>query len=137
MRGEVTSTNARVRDPAKVCAILDSYRVQGVEIMLAKEYPAWTLFMALENEELEMVYRPQALHRDQWLKESEGSDYEWDKRFDEQGEEGFLRLLRELAPQLDTPLLLLAVTQAKPMGDARAWSVQPGAKEVQTLTIEP
>jgi hypothetical protein len=63
---------------------------------------------------------------------------EWDRRHRDEGGHRFLALLRDLAPQLETPLLVLVAIRDTTIGVhfwAQAWGVQPGAKEVQTLGI--
>jgi hypothetical protein len=62
-----------------------------------------------------------------------------DKLYEEKGEEGFLALLRELAPHLESPLLILEVWNDVFFGHAHGaevWHVQPGASEVETLGVE-
>jgi hypothetical protein len=54
--------------------------------------------------------------------------------FFENGSEGFVSLLVEIAPYLKAPLIILA-------GDmfvdfiAQTWLVQPGCKDVQTMSV--
>jgi hypothetical protein len=60
---------------------------------------------------------------------------EWDRRHRDEGDNGFLALLRDLAPHLETPLLVLAMEQGFMGASAQAWIVQPGAKEVETLGV--
>jgi hypothetical protein len=53
------------------------------------------------------------------------------------GDEGFLNLLRDLGPYLATPLVVQAVTMDRhEFVDAKEWIVRPGAKEVETKTID-
>ena len=67
-------------------------------------------------------------------------DEEWyeevEKRFDEEGAEGFLALLRELAPHLETPLVILWGAELWRDFSTKAWIVQPGAREVEILDVD-
>jgi hypothetical protein len=55
--------------------------------------------------------------------------------YDEKGQDGFLQLLRDLAPHLETPLVILCLSAPCCTGSAVAWSVQPGVREVEMLEI--
>jgi hypothetical protein len=142
---ELTSTKAKVRDTQNVREILESYALQGVDIELYEEGPGGTLELAFQGGDPDWFEWPLALHRDRWpsedpdqeLDEDEWGETEWDKRYEEQGEEGFLALLRDLAPCLETPLMLLVVGKDRftSFYSAQAWTVHPGSKEVETLDV--
>ena len=148
MSVELTSTKARVRDPQKVREILATYDVKGVEIQLREEGAGWVLEMGSHIVAWDEGEWPQALHFDDWPDEDpypdedEGDEVElgeteWDKRFMEKGDEGFLALLRDLIPCLETPLLILVTVRDAVFHSiySQAWNVQPGAREVQTLEV--
>jgi integrase len=108
------SARHRVRDPERVREALDSYAREGLEIKLQEEGSGWTLEMAYRDEDWESWDLPAALsindlpREDQYPDEdayfeAEGKDYR------ERGDQGFLTLLRELAPHLESPLLIVAV----------------------------
>jgi hypothetical protein len=142
---ELTSTKAKVRDAQKVREILESYALQGVDIELYEEGPGGTLEMGFQEGEPDWFEWPLALHRDQWppenpdeeLDEDDWVETEWDKRYEEKGEEGFLALLRDLAPCLETPLMILAVAKDRhsPTCAVQAWTVHPGSKDVERLDV--
>jgi hypothetical protein len=141
---EVTSTKAKVRDPQKIQEILDSYEVCGVGIKLQEEKDEWVLEMAFEDkddESLDWWPSPAALHLDQLPMDEEYPEEddlfdEWDKRLGDQGDEGFLALLRDLATVIQTPLLILSANRDEEGSSAKVWSLQPGTKEVETLIID-
>jgi hypothetical protein len=143
MSVDVTSTKARVRDPERVREVLDSYAWEGVEFKLREEGSGWTLEMAHHDEDWESWDLPAALSIDDSPGEGQHpdgdgpSEAEWEA-FREKCAEGFLALLRELAPHLESPLLILAVA-ATPIDEfkyaARAWRVEPGAREVDALAV--
>jgi hypothetical protein len=148
MSVELTSTTAKVNDPQTVRKILDSYALRGVDIELREEGSGGTLEMAFQEGDPDLSERPLALHRDQWpdeeeypaeeeLDEDELGETEWDNRYEEKGEEGFLALLRDLAPCLETPLMILVVGKEcfTSFYSAQAWTVHPGSKEVTTLRV--
>ena len=140
MSVELKSIKAKVTDPQKVEKILDSYYEQGVEIELSEEADGWTLAMTFRGDDFDGYLWPQALHwerlpsKEQYPDEDE-FDSELDKRYDEEGEKGFLALLRELAPHLETPLVILAADWDYNRGSAQVWSVQPGGREVEMLDV--
>ncbi len=103
--------------------------------------------MAFQQKDPDWWEWPLALHRDQWPDEEEYPDEdsdeaelgetEWDKRYEKKGEEGFLALLRDLAPFLETPLMILVVGRDHSFSTcaAQAWTVRPGRKKVKTLAV--
>jgi hypothetical protein len=102
--------------------------------------------MEFEDEDVAFQW-PQALPLDLWpdeelaeseLEKDEFGRTEWDRLYQEKGNEGFLALLRDLAPYLKTPLMILFLHRPLPHYDpssARAWTVHPGSKEVETLDV--
>jgi len=141
MSTKLTSTTAKVRDPQKVSKIFASYEVRGAEVELHEEKEGWVLDMAFKDESYDGWEWPAALHRDQWpIQEEYADEDDWydelDRRFDDQGDEGFLALLRDLAPTLETQLLILVAVRESAYSSARAWTVQPETREIQTLRID-
>jgi hypothetical protein len=153
MTTELTSTKTRVRDPQMVRVLLYAYKVRGVETRLSDEGATGTLSMAYQDVDPDWFEWPVALHRDQWPDEEpdagpeepdteedpgdeDRGETEWDRCFDEMGQEGFLALLRRLAPYLETPLLIQATisTWDDRTAGSRAWLVHPGSREVVTLS---
>ena len=143
MSATVTSTKAKVRDPERVREVLESYEWEGVEIKLQEEDSGWTLEMAYRDEDWESCDWPAALRSEDLPSEDQYPDEDalYDARADllgEKGGEGFLALLRELAPHLESPLQVLAVAASPFDGfyyGAGAWRVEPGGKEVETLEV--
>jgi len=147
MAVELKSTEVMVREPQKVCEVLNAFAVEGVEIQLSESAVGWTLAMAFSERDPDMWEWPRALHRDLWPSEERYPDMEerdalkdgeteWDKVFEANGSEGFLALLRGLAPYLETPLLVLvAVWSLGEVPETQVWSIQPGTEEVETLEI--
>jgi hypothetical protein len=100
--------------------------------------------MAYKDQDPDAWEGPVALPRSQWpsgdpdaVGENELDETEWDRAFDDKGAEGYRALLLELAPYLETPLMVLLGLWNLQDGSAQAWSVQPGAKEVETLDVSP
>jgi hypothetical protein len=98
--------------------------------------------MAYKDQDPDAWEGPVALPRSQWpsgdpdeLGEDELGETEWDRAFDEKGAEGYRALLLELAAYLETPLVVLLGLSDLKHCSARAWIVQPGAKEVETLVV--
>jgi hypothetical protein len=136
----LTSTKAKVSDPQKVEKILDSYYEEGVAIQLSEEPDGWTLAMTFRDGDIDGYELPVALPRERLPSEEQyPDDEEWNEevnnRFDEEGAEGFLALLRELAPHLETPLVILWGAELWRDYSAKAWVVQPGASEVEMLDL--
>jgi hypothetical protein len=146
MSVKLNSTKAKVRDPEKVREILDSYEWQGMEIELQDEGAGWILTMSYLDIDWESWEWPRALRledlsalpsEDQYPNEDDFFETEFNL-YQEKGEEGLLALLRELAPHLESSLLIVVVTASPSDGfyyAARVWRVEPGAKEVETLEI--
>jgi hypothetical protein len=140
MSTKLVSTKARVGARKKVRAILDSYATDGVEFRLTDDRRGWFLEAAFEEDDLGAWGFAAAVHHDQLPdKEAYADEGAWMEAWDgvlvEKGQEGFLVLLRELAPHLKTPLLILSASWGGAEGGARAWIVQPGAKEPVTLRL--
>jgi hypothetical protein len=136
------STKAKVRDPEKVRAVLDSYALKGVEIELREEGSGWFLEMAYHDGDPEwwewpVAVRPEQLPSEEQYADEEAFDEAEDDVYEEKGHEGFLALLRDLAPHLESALLILFSLKTLNYYDhaAQAWHVQPGATEVETLEV--
>jgi hypothetical protein len=142
----VESTQARVRDPQKVRAILDSYETRGIEFQVTGEGDEGTLEATFQDDDPDVTRLPEAVRADEhtvaWP-DRDLDDDEWYRLWDQEetlfeakGQEGLLALLGEVAAYLQTPLLILAAGAYPPDGcAARAWRVQPGAKEVEALDV--
>jgi hypothetical protein len=141
MSATLTSTKAKVHDPEKVREVLDSYEWEGVEIHFLEEETGWILELTNHDPDWDSAAWPQALrseevpHEEQYPDEEERYDALSD-RFCENGDKGFLALLRDLAPYLDTPLLILVSGSARSNEcSGQVWRVQPGDTEVETLEV--
>src|SRR3954447_16595115 len=108
---ELQSTEVKVRDCRRVREILDSYAWEGVEIELSGKGPTGTLVMTYSEPLSDVWGWPQALHKNQWpdddFEDDAQADQAWFELFEEKGGEGFLSLLRSLAPFLESPLMIL------------------------------
>ena len=141
MPSAATSTKATVRNPERAGEILDSYHCRGVQVVLQEKDTVWSVEMTdNDNEEWDMEL-PQALRLECLPSPEEFEDEtEWmDEvmiRLMNEGDAGFLALLRDLAPYLETPLLILGGGARGGWGYAASvWRVEPGAKEVETLGV--
>lgn len=129
------STTARVSDIGAVQDVLDGYRFDfTVELKADDGAVAGTIRMFHEDD------WPSALKRN-WLPDpEETSNRECDEierhLFMEEGDEGFTGLLLDLAPFLETPLLVLGAGVVGERYLAESWSVGPGGKEVATVRID-
>jgi hypothetical protein len=137
-----------VRDPQKVREILKTYVVRGVEIRLRKRGPGGTLVMAFKDEDPGAWEPPLAFPRSQWPRgdphpdederdADERGETESDTAYQEKGAEGFRAFLGELAPYLETPLVVLLAYSEDPYSYAHVWRVEPGAREVEVLGFPP
>ena len=140
MSVDISSTKSRVKDIAAVGDVLDAYETEGVDFLLDEE---GNLKVALEKVEEDDAYgeeMPRALKLDELPNREKFTDEDsfWDaynEAFDEKGDKGFLALLRELAPSLVTPLMILALEVESNDGFAHVWRVEPGATELETLDV--
>lgn len=133
----VSSTKPKVRDTEKLSEILNGHNCLRVKFVLDE---AGNLEVVLANNpDLEDEW-PQAIKPSQLpSREAYAEEYEWedavDFAFGEKGDEGFLELLLEMAPYLESPLIILAIQHPDADSDAKVWLVQPAATEVQTLEV--
>jgi hypothetical protein len=131
---QLTSTKATIRDPEKVRVILEAYAKRGAEIQIQKRSFGWALEMAFRDNTPDESEWPLALRRDELpSKDAPGADQALDDLYEKKGSDGFLALLRDLAAHLESPLLVLVVGSERGKGMAQAWSVMPGADEIDTL----
>jgi hypothetical protein len=142
MSVQLIITKAKASDSQKVREISKSYKFRGVELGIQDEAEGCFLIMSFNDKAYESFQWPAALHRDLWPHEEPNPDDEdklgnniWDKLFEEKGRDGFLALLQDLAPYLETPLLIVLVNGLPNRSSTSAWSVQPGVKEVQELEV--
>jgi hypothetical protein len=137
---DAKSTRAKVRDLETIRDILDSYEVRGISFQLEEGEGEFTLVAVLdENNDIED--EPIALHYSQHPNEEQyaNDDDYYDALIDlyyEKGGDGFLALLNELAPHLETPLLILTIWGEGVFGyhGAGTWNVRPRG-EVEALVV--
>lgn len=140
MPAELKSNKAKIRSPEKVKEILDSYELDYVDINLHESEKECELEMSLLSNDPEAGPLAWALSSD-WLpdKEEFPDDDAWFEAVDdlmrEKGDDGFLALLRDLAPYLETPLMILAAGHECRWSSARVLRVQPGHQDVEELYI--
>jgi hypothetical protein len=151
MASTLKSTKAKVRDPEKARAVVDSYACRGVEVRLQEKGSEYTLELAYHDGEPEDSQLPEALKHDQLPNEEDfpeedddedspdkdGWDAVVDKLYEEKGEEGFLSFVRELALYIESQLLILFSSWTLNYHDhgAQVWHVRPGATEVETQKV--
>jgi hypothetical protein len=141
---------AVVKDLRKVQEIIDSYALDGVEPQLKMIASSWVLAMSFEDLDYDGSAFPLALHKrdcpaeEQYPPVPVDDDSEmtydlattaWEKQFDEKGKEGFLAFLRDLAPCLETPFLVLHLFWDSTGSSATTWLVLPETTEVEAIEI--
>jgi hypothetical protein len=136
----LTSTRAMVSDVKKVREIVRDYKLKGVEVRITKKGNGGVLVMDFQDDDPDWWEDPAALHRTDWptgdLHEDEYGEDDWHRKFEKKGESGFLSLLRELAPLLQDPLVILGATRAEMVDvSVQAWLVMPNAEDVQTIDL--
>jgi hypothetical protein len=141
MATKLVSSKARIRDAKTVRAILDAREMVRVEFRLVKKGKGSVLDATFEGQDPGARARPAAVcldelraqmgyaHKDAWVEAV-------DHALGAKGGEGFLALLRELAPHLETDLLILSASHAEGRCWAEVWYVRPGAKDVQHLKVD-
>ena len=144
MATKLTSTKAKVPAPEEVRNILQDYDYKGVEIKLTKRKGSVTLKISFEETQPDYWQWPSALHRRFWPSEYldlDLDDPEANKVFDlmydlheKHGAKGFLALLHELGPHLETQLVILVVCSEWSKSWGRVWIVHPGGA-VETLNV--
>ena len=136
MSANIKSTAAKLSDAIGAREICGKYRFNfSIAVCAAGENPATgTLRISGKN-------WPAALLQEQVPADDKDSDDE--SRFnalamlyEQKGEEGFIALLRDLAPCLETPLTIQATEyNYAEFHIAQEWIVQPGAKDPDIKTI--
>ena len=126
----LTSNKARVTDRAAVLRVLEDYFYQcDIDVQGEEGSAAGTIgFSSGEGGPDAVRYEDYDLPEDEDEEFDALSDHQ-----DEDGERGFVKLLREVAPYLETPLTVQAVSywnDGFPIW-AREWHVRPGAEEVE------
>lgn len=136
MSVELASTTGKVNDIKKVRLILESYCFDGVDIQVDD---IGHLLLSTDGNDFSL---PLAVKADRLPNEEEDDpDLEdhnikmWFKTMCEEGDEEFLAFLRELAPYLETPLMILAVENENGDAVAQIWRAQPGSETVETMFV--
>jgi hypothetical protein len=137
------STKVYVRDVDRLRERLAEYEWEGVEFSLREEAAKWTLELVYSDDHQLEWDSPRALKlADLPDEEADPDDDDYSdeeaEADEKRGVEGFLSLLRELAPHIESALLILVGEDRELEGhwySAQAWLVQPGAKEVETLSV--
>jgi hypothetical protein len=136
------SNKVYVRDVERLRERLADYEWEGVEFNLREEGARWTLALEHAEDDLEVWDLPRALKVEDLLDvEADPDDEDCEEEAEvwaEKGEAGLLSLLGELAPHVESALLILVGEGSEFDGfhySAQAWLVQPGAKEVATLRV--
>jgi len=130
---KLTTNKASVTNVEKVCQIFDAFDYlgftwkirtwEGRNILELKGDDSWPLAVKFD----EMPIEEQFDNEDAYFHAQLDVLYE-------KGDKGFLSLLNELAPYLQTPLvILLSYRDGRTM--SQTWSVQPGGKEVIELFL--
>lgn len=142
MSTDLTSNKARVWDEEALGDVLDAYIWTNVDVSLREEDGKWVLEMNWVDDAYEYCLLPFALKRDQLpdhLQDSEIKDNDELADFvaDLEQEEGFGdfgSLLQDLAPHLETPLMVLwaGKDDCRHTADSHAWLVRPG-QDVEKL----
>ena|ERR1700677_455487 len=128
-----TSNTEKVDDLDAVQAILGEYEIDG-DILLRpdEDGPGGMIRIRAKNT------WPKAVMYDE-CPSPDGDDGDDDESWVlfEEGDEGFLDLLGDLGPHLETPLEVQAVMiDGYEFVAAKEWTVRPGAKEIETKTID-
>ncbi len=127
----VASNRAEVEDPEAVERLLSSHAVTFDAVLRGGDYGA---FLSIRGEG-----EPAAVNLDKHnLREAvRASDAVIDAYLESVGEEGFVELLRDLAPHLMDPLTVQHFREddfAPP--ETRQWHVRPGATEIEVTTLK-
>src|SRR5262245_59020039 len=130
-----------VNTPEAVQGILEQYDVRP-ELQVVPANEAGTGVLAFLEDENMLVDWPSAVRGADLPADADyGSDEErWeaeDEWHKERGQQGHADLLLALAPYLKTPLIIQAASFASngEFYDAKEWTVQPGATEVEVKEI--
>jgi hypothetical protein len=136
------SNKVYVRDVERLRERLADYEWEGVEFVIREEGSRWTLELVYSEDDLEVWASPAAVKLEDLPDVEADPDDDYSEAegevWVEKGEEGFLSLLGELAPHVESALLILVGEGSLLSGhghSAQAWLVQPGAKEVETLQV--
>jgi hypothetical protein len=109
-------TTARITDFDAVVAILKNYQGMDVQVLGDESTPGGTLtFPTAEDWPSALKYRKYGLPEERDLNDNAALNAFYDLR-DKHGEQDFLELLHELAPQLETDLTLQVVSPRDPDG---------------------
>ena len=130
-----------VNTPEAVQGILEQYDVRP-ELQVVPANEADRGVLAFLDDENMLVDWPSAVPADPLPSEAdyESDEERWeaeDELHKERGQQGLTDLLLALAPYLKTPLIIQAASFASngEFYDAKEWTVQPGATEVEVKEI--
>ncbi len=132
---DLKSTKAKVKDVEKVMELLNNnYFRAGFDFRVDDEGNLEVVSVPGDDS------WPRALKRSQMPREEEYQDAdEWYEDLremeDEEGDSGFLSLLRDVGAYLETTLTILAVEFENADCIGRVWIVQPGSGKVETLKV--
>jgi hypothetical protein len=138
MASVLVSTTVKVTDVQAVKGVLDNYYFNfDPEVEPREGAGAGTLTIAGHDS------WPEAVHVDEWADRQEFPDEDaWDdamrRLLEERGEEGFVAMLGDLAPYLETPLTVVWHRILEGHFDgAGQYTVWPGSPYVQVQTVRP
>jgi hypothetical protein len=131
------STQTQVREPQKVREVLDSYILRLIGSKIYEESDGWFLELWYRDKHSFDAGEPLAVRRDLLPRGKKIRKAALENLIQEEGEAGFISLLRELIPFLVTPLMVLSVSYSESSMYALAWLVLPGAEDVKTLAVSP
>ena len=132
-KASVTSTKTKA-DFEKVQEILSRYQLECIDFVFDKN----GYLHAIGEKGNEEVLPRAVLVVDLPKREDFEDEQEyWDSMwyvFSDEGEKGFIALLRELATCIETPMTILSAgIGGNHSASAYMWSIEPGSAEVQTL----
>jgi hypothetical protein len=134
----IESTKGNVSNVKAIKSILDSYWTEFEPIVVPNEGAESGSITISGHDSW-----PSALHISEWPDSEEHTDdQDWDDAMsdllEEKGEEGFLALLRDLAPYLETPLTIVwcDIFEGDFWGAAQ-WTVCPGSPDVEVQRVDP
>ncbi len=131
----ITSTRAKV-NVEKAAKVFRKYALQGIEFLI--DHQGVLTAVGVDSEDVVARY-PLAVPVRRLPTEKEYPDEgdrlaERETVFEEEGDAGFIALLKDLAGCLQTPLMILAVMEEDGWRSSQVWRVEPGSRQVETLT---
>jgi hypothetical protein len=136
---ELNCTQAKLKDPQKAREVIAKYKTWFFGFEILESHDAATI-QVVPTEDEDYWEWPKAIRSDEYPVESDYADLDayQDAELDaclDADNKHFLQLLEELAPFLETPLIVLALMDEDGDTDVAVWSVYPGVKQVETLGI--